>query len=338
MKSIFYTVNIKYNSIRLQTELLEKILSRSYETNSIFVHSINEAFEYSLNKENVIFITYGQYIPGLLFKRSFKNIVLIFHNITPPKYFIKSDPFVAILSLLGYFQLFLLSFRKVNWVAVSDYNKKILEKMGHKNVLLCPNIVEKIDFPFIKKFTKPTLLYVGRIVENKDCLSLLKNVYSSAIMYKDEIDFYIVGKGKRGSKYLKKFERILYYKPANLNIHWLQGISYSELVNLYQKSWLYITMSKHEGFGLPVCESLTYGTPAIYTSCGGQESIMNNIGLCKEQEMSKVIYSFLQNNELLEELFNKELNIVKQYQEPEICKTIEKIYGRFFTKSFKKTF
>lgn len=328
MNAIFYTVDLKYNSIRLQTELLEKILSRIFEFNSIYVHSVCDALKYK-RRDDRVFITYGQYIPGLLFKSNLSNVTLIFHNITPAKYFLKSSPLVAILSIMGYIQLFLLSFRNVKWVAVSDYNKRILERCGHKDVLMCPNIIDKSELPAVDKFKKPTILYVGRIVENKNCLSLLEKVFITALKYQKECDFYIIGKGKENSSYLKKFERLIQRKPSNLTIQWLKGVSYSELISLYQKSWLYVTMSKHEGFGLPVCESLTYGTPAIYTKCGGQESIMNNIGLCKENEIPDAILSLITNKIKLEELYNKEIEIVKKYQEPIICETIEKVYGKF---------
>lgn len=231
---------------------------------------------------------------------------------------------------MGYFQLFLLKFRKTKWIAVSEFNKNVLNKIGHRNVITCPNIVESSKVHCFEKFKTPTLLYVGRIVQNKDCIKLLNNVIDVARTFKSPINFIIVGNGKKKSKYFREFTLLLRQtEGTNLNVIWQENLPSSELNNLYNKSWLYITRSKHEGFGLPVCESIVNGTPALYTKCGGQEETLNSVGLVQGQHMVATILNMLNSPKELNILFLKQSEIVKQYQSPAIDEKVEKIYGRY---------
>jgi len=48
----------------------------------------------------------------------------------------------------------------------------------------------------------------------------------------------------------------------------LSGLSREELIRLYQRAEVFVFPSKYEGFGLPVLEALTAGTPVLTTCCG----------------------------------------------------------------------
>jgi glycosyltransferase involved in cell wall biosynthesis len=74
-----------------------------------------------------------------------------------------------------------------------------------------------------------------------------------------------------------------------LKINWYKDLSKERLNDLYSESWLYISMSRHEGFGLPACESILYGTPALYISSGGQESVLSDVGLIKSNDNAFLI-------------------------------------------------
>ena len=102
-----------------------------------------------------------------------------------------------------------------------------------------------------------------------------------------------------------------------------------ELSEMYSRCWIYITLSQHEGFGLPVCESINNGTPAIYTSCGGQECVLNNIGLVNESYIAEEAASLLTDRTKLESLYTQQKKLVEHFTIPNYDKELERIFNKF---------
>jgi glycosyltransferase involved in cell wall biosynthesis len=210
------------------------------------------------------------------------KVVFVFHNVTPFYFFLISAPFVACRSLAASFQLLLLP-RTLNWVAVSAYNLVVLKTLGFKNISLCPCIVSFKDGNTLEdKEGNPSLIYVGRIVENKRVLSLLETVGELSQYLDSRLSFTVVGSGKPRSKYLHSFRKKLSHvrsRYSKMDFKWIDHpITAEELSRRLAKSWIYVSLSQHEGFGLPVMEAISAGTPAIYCYCGGTESELNFLG------------------------------------------------------------
>lgn len=325
-----YTPLRKINSVNLHAKIVIRILKERYGCRIDEIDQLSIAN--SLDVENdVFFVPYGGFGLKYFKIRKFSSVVFIFHNITPPRHFLWDDIPMALFAFLGYLQLFFLTKTKARWITVSDYNANLLAKFG-VNAIVCPSIIDSPSLPFdVKKFTTPSLLYVGRIVQNKRCFELLNSIIIASEKLKCDVDFYIVGNGKTNSsyflKYLKKLEELKNH--PYLNIIWLEHLCYDELVNIYARSWLYVTMSKHEGFGLPVCEGVAFGTPGIYTPCGGQEVVLGNNGCVREEVFSNEVSRLLLSNSERDLLLKKEYEYVKNYKSPIVDITVEKVFGLF---------
>src|SRR5579883_2400928 len=62
--------------------------------------------------------------------------------------------------------------------------------------------------------------------------------------------------------------------PVIDGVSYFTGISQSELIDLYQKAWLFVSPSKYEGFGLPCLEAMACGAPVIATSNPGSRELL----------------------------------------------------------------
>lgn len=329
MKKVCIYVNSKnpYDSIFLQTQLLSNLLKKKLGVVPFFIDK--GEFNFYLNKcEYIILFPYGSFSFDLLFKSRLSNVILIYHNITPAKYFWTTEPLVAVRAIMGRLQLRLLSKKISKVVAVSEYNRIELTSLGFTNPLMCPNIITRQESTSVPKTTNPSLLYVGRIVQNKDCVNLLQIVINVANKLNSPIDFYVVGNGKEKSRYYKKFAYLLKKTSllSNLSVYWYNKIDDKELASLYQKNWLYVTLSKHEGFGLPVCEAINNGTPAIYSACGGQEQVLDNIGIVDKQNFESEIIELLKDNQKRQNLLLRQKEVIQKYMNPQIDETIKNIY------------
>lgn len=333
MKNIyyFYKKQKKINSINLHSRNIIAILKDQLNCSISEVSDVKVANK--LNKEeDVFFIPFGGFDYRFLKIRRFSAIVFVFHNITPPKHFLWDDIPMAIFALIGYIQLFFLSKTKARWITVSDFNALLLKEY---NIIakVCPSIVESppIDLRHVKKTEVPSVIYVGRIVQNKQCFELLEIVKKATEQLEQKVTFYIVGNGKTNSSYFHNYKKKLHELEGHpyLSVIWKEGINYNDLTNLYAKCWLYVSMSKHEGFGVPVCEGVACGTPGLYTPCGGQETILNNCGVVRADEFSSEIVKYIQSSEKRSELLSHQKEYVDSYMSPIIDQKVKEIFGYF---------
>lgn len=325
----FYTNN-KYSSIYQQSMLLLERLERIFSVKVTIID--REGLKLHINKDGeVVLLPYERFKPELLGFGSFNNVVFIYHNITSACFFWRTEPIVALKSVVGHLQLRLLKYFSKHWVAVSEYNRRELENYGYKDVLLCSNLIKNSTAEG-KKTTEPSLLYVGRIVQNKKCLELLEAALKTAELMGRSVTLYVVGTGKKGTAYLKQFQEwIDSHKGGLLNVCWINGLSEEELASLYHRCWLYVSLSQHEGFGLPVCESVNNGTPAIYTRCGGQELVLDNLGLTDEADLAAKAAQLLSDSAQLNALYEQQRALVKTFTIPNYDSEIEKVFTRFIS-------
>lgn len=333
-----------YNSIYIQSQMLIKAFSEVFNVETILLHpeieNVKEMIKNIVLSKDTLIWQYGgfdKYLLGI----DTKSIIFVYHNITPAKYFWRYDPVVSIRSLIGSLQMLIIN-RKCNWVTMSKYNLIELYGYGFKSVNVCPNIVTIGNVTKIEKTKQISLLYVGRISPNKNCIDLLYQVELLANKLATHIELTIVGSVKvgcmYGKKFIKKYNKLLSH--PFLKICWKKELYDFELKELYEKSWLYVSMSLHEGFGVPVCESVANGTPAIYLMCGGQESILNNYGMVKliqkDQYSDYLLYMIL-NVQARNQLLLKQQEAVSRYIMPEVNKIIYETYKNVFNNNQDKS-
>ena len=326
-----------YNSIFIQVQLVSKILADKFNVATEILHpeidNIRRKLIQISESGNTIFWHFGGFDKYLLSLRNNSKIILVYHNITPAIYFWKAEPLVALRSIFGQIQLAFLN-KSFKWITMSAYNAQELLNYGFKDISICPNIITLGNQGDKVKTEHISFLFVGRISPNKNTLSLLEEVEKVANFLKVPVELTIVGATKPGCRHGKKFQD----KYTELIVHpwlkvtWEKNVSLQELHNLYERSWLYLSMSLHEGFGVPACESIVHGTPALYIESGGQESVLNNIGMVPSKDItsySDYVIKYVTNIVERDTLLLKQFDIVKNYMSPSIDQQIYETYKRF---------
>jgi len=110
--------------------------------------------------------------------------ILIYHNITPPDYFIGISEQTAQLLKLGIEQLPLLKNYVELAVGDSEYNKLELDMSGFKKTGVLPILLDQSKYKIkpkndiIKKYqNSKNILYVGRFAPNKQVDKIIKSFY-----------------------------------------------------------------------------------------------------------------------------------------------------------------
>lgn len=106
---------------------------------------------------------------------------------------------------------------------------------------------------------RPYVVTVGTVETRKNQLLAVKALRGLP----DDIDLAIVG---RPTPYADEIRRYIAANALDRRVKWIENAPFSDLPPLYQGAIFSTYTSRYEGFGLPVIESLSGGTPVIVAS------------------------------------------------------------------------
>jgi len=217
--------------------------------------------------------------------------------------------FPAPLSHIGYAierYIFPLLYKHIDIIAISETTKKQLIKIGfledkiaviYSGMNGSHNELKKT----IKKFSNPTILYLGRIKRYKR-VALLVNIFDKIIKKVPKARIIIAGWGTEASHLADSIME----NPLRRKIKLMGPVSNEEKRILLSRSWLFVNPSIGEGWSMAVIEANLYGTPAVSFDVPGlKESIQfGKTGLLAKDEGDFVrkICEILKDNSLRERL------------------------------------
>lgn len=174
-----------------------------------------------------------------------------------------------------YFYTTLHSFEVGN-ILVSDHLMKLFKEKFGRNGHYIPNSIDlNTYFPNPKIHKEPnSILFIGNpndpLKGFKFLIEVLSKLQSSSERFK-HINLYIVYGGTK-IKGEQKEKTI-----AEIEIHYLTGLSGNEIAALMNRVSLVVNCSWYEGFSLPILEAMACGTPTITTNNMGIESFCVNM-------------------------------------------------------------
>jgi len=197
---------------------------------------------------------------------------IIYHNITPAEFFAESHPETARLARQARAELQSLHLHIDLSLADSEYNRRELEELGFRNTHVFPLFVDfaKYERP-ISQFIydmfrdeRANILFVGRIAPNKRIENLIKVVFYYKKYISPLVRLIIVGKTNTFRAYHESVIKIAdEFFLKNEEIRFMGHIPDEELFALYRASNVFLSLSEHEGFCLPLIESMIFDLPII---------------------------------------------------------------------------
>jgi glycosyltransferase involved in cell wall biosynthesis len=196
-----------------------------------------------------------------------------------------------------------MAFRKSEVVfTVSNFSKKeLIEEFGiEKDILVTYNAVDDNFFieydeidkrKFNEKYNLPDnfILYVGAIEPGKN-LDRLFLAFSELIKSEKDISLAITS-GIRWKE--KDLLNLIYKLGISDKIIYLPYIEESELPLLYKNAKLLAYLSSYEGFGLPVLEAMSAGTPVVTSySAAIKEFSDSKVNMVNPNNIDEVVATF----------------------------------------------
>lgn len=154
-------------------------------------------------------------------------------------------------------------------ITVSSYSKKEIIKhypFAKDKIEVIHIAAQEIFKPLPNTKKENTILYVGSLNKRKNFISVIKAFKKLSQYPIPNIQYpilKIVGNFSSNFSFDEETQTILNQAKQNKNIIFCQNIDNNELVKLYNSSKVFIFPSLYEGFGLPVLEAMSCGTPVI---------------------------------------------------------------------------
>ncbi|QQG40399.1 MAG: glycosyltransferase family 4 protein [Candidatus Levyibacteriota bacterium] len=196
-------------------------------------------------------------------------------------------------------------YKHLSIIVISETTKKQLISIGFNkkniSIVYCGINGSNTIKNSIKKFSAPTILYLGRIKRYKR-VDLLVKIFPKIIEKMPQTRLIIAGWGTEASN----IANLVMKSPLRRKITLLGPVNDAEKKSLLSKSWLVVNPSIGEGWGMAVIEANLYGTPAVSFNVSGlTESIQNGktgILAKDEEELINKICEVLNDRTLRETL------------------------------------
>ena len=137
----------------------------------------------------------------------------------------------------------------------------------------------------------------------------------------------VIGKGK---KYKRDCVKFVHENKMKNRIHFLEGVTLSDMAAIYQSAEIMIYPSVFEGFGIPIIEALFSKIPVITTSggcfneSGGPSSYY--INPLESDSITKAIKHIQSDNELRNKMILDGFKHAQNFTDDKIAKELMTLY------------
>ena len=175
------------------------------------------------------------------------------------------------------------------------------------------------------------LLCVATLNPRRNLVRLIR-AFSSYIHECGDRDVCLVIAGCRGWKDSDVFEMVK-EKQLGERIHFLQSVTDEEVVELYRSSVAVVNVSLLEGFGLPVLEAMSCGTPVICSSTTSLGEIAGDAALLvdplDESSIAEALSVVISQETIRTELIQKGLMRASDFHWDRTSEELYSIYKKF---------
>ena len=246
--------------------------------------------------------------------------IMVYHNITTPDFFEEYNQKSA-----GYCQRGLQQVQALNdtfdmVLAVSEFNKQNLIDMGYKcKINILPILIpfddykKQADSVLLEKYDDDytNIIFLGRIVPNKKQQDVIAAFASYQKNYNPKSRLFLVGNPNDFEKYNEQL-KIYTQKIGAKNVIFTGHTRFDEILAYYKLSDLFLCMSEHEGFCVPLVEAMFFNIPIVAYASSAIPGTLNGSGFLLNEKNPDLTAAVMNRILTSEEL---KTNILKNQQE-----------------------
>jgi glycosyltransferase involved in cell wall biosynthesis len=239
-------------------------------------------------------VTIFHFVTPSVMSSAFKTLpgarVLQYHNITPAHFFAPFAPEIARLTILARRELATLADRTDLAMGDSSYNREELDDLGFRHTGVMPILVDTARLTRAAPVESiagaldddlVNILFVGRIAPNKKIEDHIKLAELFKRYVDTEYRFIFVGKDDAVPRYgaaVRGLMRELRMPPERFLF--TGAVPTDELATYYRHAHAYVSLSEHEGFCVPLVESMAMQVPVLAYGCCAVPETLGGAGVC----------------------------------------------------------
>ncbi len=199
--------------------------------------------------------------------------IMVYHNVTPPEFFHGNDERFENICAYGLEGAKYLSDKVDYCIADSEFNKRNLIDMGYKcRIDVLPIIIPMDDYKrkpsrdFIKDYGRDgvtNVLFTGRIAPNKKQEDIIAAFYYYRKLYNKKSRLILAGSYKEDDVYYRRLAEYVMRLGIGNDVVFTGHVKFDKIVAGYRTADVFVCMSEHEGFCVPVVESMIFDVPVI---------------------------------------------------------------------------
>ncbi|HOW14883.1 glycosyltransferase [Methanosarcina sp.] len=270
--------------------------------------------------------------------------ILLYHNITPPHFFHNINSDYEYSTKIGLHEL-KTEIKDIVDVALADseFNQQDLIDAGFDKTAVLPYLINLDNFniqPDKKVIAKydddfVNILVVGRISPNKKVEDAIKSFYYYTKYINKKSRLLLVGSYNGMEKYYSYLRDLVQKLDLN-NVYFTGHINLDELVSYYRVGNVFLAMSEHEGFCVPLLESMYFKIPIIANNSTAIPQTLGGSGILVNEknyiEIAEMINLLVEDKTLRKKVIDKQTKRLEFFNK----KNISGILKNYIDTDFKE--
>jgi L-malate glycosyltransferase len=261
------------------------------------------------------------------------RMALIYHNITPPEYFVGVHRTLARQCFRGRRELHAYVDRCDLALGDSEFNRQDLEGLGFPRTAVLPvvpgfsQLESEPNWLVARDFddTWTNIVFVGRVIPNKKIDDLIRFFHAYHTVFNPRSRLLIVGAQRGFERYLASLHQLAASLGAS-NVEFIGHVSDEELVAFYEVADLFLCASEHEGFCVPLVEAFYMEVPVLAYAATAVPATMDGAGVLFETkeplEVARLIDAIVADRDLQARIVEGQLAAVARLQSKDFAGTL----------------
>lgn len=311
----------------VQTKIYTQYWSPQYEK-AKFVEPLKKLPKLTAEDIMILHISTGFEFVKKLDKFPCKKIMM-YHNVTPPEFFKPYDLRSYRSTQEGLETVKHLCDKVDYCFADSELNKQDLQEMGFQCAIdVLPILIpfddykKEPDHEIMEKYSdgKTNLVFTGRIAPNKKHEDIIQAFYYYK-MIDPEARLFLVGNYSEEDYYYRRLKE--YVRALDLeDVYFTGHISFSAILAYYRIADVFLCMSEHEGFCVPLVEAMWFDVPILAYQSTAIPYTLGGSGLMFDEKnypaVAELIHQVVKKPELREKLIAGQRKRLEDFQHPVI--------------------